>query len=248
MISEDRARALLQDLADGVPGPERQIPPTMVTRARRRVALSVSSIAVVVAVTAVGVGVGGARLLASGDEGRPANPPTATAPSPTATAPSPTASPGAPVPIRRTFTSSLYGYTIGVPKGWVHDRATRELGDREVPMLVSPAVDTISGAEGTVIVAAQPTGKITDLAGWAAKVDGVVHLAGCIPGPTERIVVDGEPARIQHLGICSGLHHEWVAVVHGSRAYHIVWVHSPGTEEADNALFARILDTFSFAS
>jgi len=155
-----------------------------------------------------------------------------------------------PVPGFTFYTSSVYGYTMQYPdREWtVVNVAHRPLSPGEVPFVGTPGVDTYNGPErADMVVAAQPANGMT-LQEWTAAAIQEVQPDGCHPKSTTALTVDGEPANLVVYRQCFGLYHRWVTLLHGDRAFHIVWLNNPGTEAADRALFDQVLATFTFTA
>ena len=177
--------------------------------------------------------------------------PTATpgvSPSPTSALPPPTQLPtSALVP----FTSGLYGYTVSVPKGWGVRAATRMLNGLEPPWADSTAVESLAAGGslqsgepvGDVLIAASLTPSAATLETWTA---GTAESTCGSPTSQVDITVDGEAATMSTYAGCFGAFHQWVTVLHGTTAWHIVWINDPGTENADVVFFEQLLATFRF--
>lgn len=197
----------------------------------------------------------GVSLLGSptGDVGGAPTPSQSPSPSPTLT---PTNAPptGIPTSGLTTFTSAMYGYSISYPQEWVVRTATRELSGTEPPWDTSPAIDHFAtstdrygepqgGPLGRLIVASVAVGSEVTLESWTA--DTTEAVCG-FPTSREAVDVDGEPANLLTYSLCYSTFHQWVTVLHGGSAFHIVWLGDSGPEAFDRALFEDILATFSF--
>lgn len=171
--------------------------------------------------------------------------------------PGPTAQPQVPTAGLETFTSGLYGYSIGYPSEWRVKAATRPLEPTEPPWAGSAPVDYFEqqrdlygspagGPLGSLIAASVDIGPEGTLEDWTAS----TAIATCgEPSSRETIVVDGQSAlMLVYSEGCYGLLHLWVTVVDGATGTHIVWLDDLGREAADRALFEDILATFSFPS
>ena len=102
-----------------------------------------------------------------------------------------------------------------------------------------------------VIIAAQPVTNDVHIAEWTAAItDTVKFMKNCEPpNRSERLDIGGESATLLTYRDCPtdlGYLHLWAGVVHGGRAYHIVWFNDPGTEAADRATFRKLLSSMSF--
>jgi hypothetical protein len=159
----------------------------------------------------------------------------------------PTSTPVAALPeLTQSFTSGLYGYSVGYPASFSTRSATEQLQGTEPPIIDSPVVDQLTGAAGGVIVlasAALPKPMTPD--DWAK--DTTRAFCGS-PSTSEAITVGGEAGTLDTFASCKNLFHQWATTVHDRRGYHVVWVHVPGTEAADRALFLEILNTFEFGA
>jgi hypothetical protein len=176
-----------------------------------------------------------------------------TTPAPTVTAPPATQLPAsALVP----FTSAQYGYTISLPKGWGAQAAIRTLHGTEPlfgnePEVGTPAGDSIMGglfgqdaaALGRLLIAggAMPAG--TTLESWTA--DTALVKCGA-PTSKAAITIDGEAATLSTYASCAGLFMQWVTVLHGGWAWHILWLDNQGSESTDVVVFEQLLATFRF--
>ena len=150
------------------------------------------------------------------------------------------------------FTSAQYAYTISVPKGWGVRAATRMLDGLEPPWVDSPAVDDISlggafppsGAPtGILVIAASLTPSGATLESWTS---GTAAATCGSPASQDAITVDGEAATMTTFAACYGAFHQWVTVLHGGYAWHIIWLNDLGSESADAVFFDQVLPTFRF--
>jgi hypothetical protein len=172
-------------------------------------------------------------------------------PSPTLLIPAPSALPASAL---ATYRSPVYGYSINYPEAWRVRQATRRLSGTEIPWDYSDAVDEIAAPSnvsvghsgvpgGNILVASAQMPADTTLESWTASTAATVCGA---PTSTEDVTVDGEAARLSTIATCFGGFHQWVTVLHGNRAWHIIWLNDPGTEVADRAFFEQLLATFRF--
>jgi len=227
------------------------VPQRRVARAPWRVPM-VLRVGFATAAIVIGVAIGAGLVgQPSGNVGGSPSP----SPSPSATI-SATATPRAGIPTSGlvTFTSEVHGYTIGYPGEWDVRPATRKLDGTETPWDYSPAIDHFStptdrfgdpagGPLGALIVGSAVVGPEVTLESWT--VDTAVLVCGPPTAP-EAVEVDGEPASLLTYSICNHAFHQWVTVLHGGSAYHIIWLGESGARAFDRALFEDILATFSF--
>jgi hypothetical protein len=152
--------------------------------------------------------------------------------------PSPTLEPVA------TFVSPVYGYSIDYPVSWLRREAERQLDGVETPWDSSPAVDYLAAPrQGRIIIGAARVEPGTTLEWWTAS----TSIATCgEPSKSESIEIDGEPGTLSTFAVCNNHFHQWLTVIHGTSAWHIVWLKPPGTEDADRDQFLLILGTFRF--
>lgn len=189
--------------------------------------------------------VGGAILLLPGS-GPGSGGPTPT-PSPTTPPPSASATPS-PLTLK-TYSSQRYAYSLDYPADWKVREAVRSLPAYEAPWYDSDAVDYFARTTAVVpgiIVAAPEVPKGTTVEEWSAS----TAEATCGP-PTDRetIEIGGEPGSLLTYSSCFNTYHLWAVVLHGTSAYHIVWIDSIGPPEAaasDVVLFEKVLETFIF--
>ena len=160
------------------------------------------------------------------------------------------------------FKSSLYDYSIGLRDGWSTVSAKRALEPGDPPLTANHVTDILGRHASTRVSQMDPPGVIvaaqrlpSDLSegrAWTDTVVGVVASQKGCERPAERIAirVDGERAAMLVYPDCphgSGLHHLWVAVVHGSRGYHVVWFNEADDARTDQEAFRALLADFSFA-
>jgi len=190
----------------------------------RRTATGIVLVAAVLVVAVASGFVG--RLAGVGGPDRPSASPTPT-----------------PVPVT-TFVSPIYGYTIQYPAAWPRRDAERLLLGMETPWESSPAVDHMSSTEGGILILGAAWMEAgTTLDSWTTG----TTLATCgKPTMREQTEIDGEPGSLVTYDFCYSLFHQWATVVHGTSAWHIVWLGPPGTEAFDRDQFLQILGTFQF--
>ena len=103
-------------------------------------------------------------------------------------------------------------------------------------------------------VGAQDIAKGTTPGEWTATVVKIVGTEGAAsgcgaPDSRERVSVAGERGTLLVYPNCNGYHHQWVTLVHGTKAFHIYLLDPRrGTEGEDRALFKKVLQTFKFTS
>ena len=113
--------------------------------------------AVVAIVAVVGVGVLALNVRAPGSGATGSPTPTNTAPPSATVTPTATVAPSPSLAIGATYTSSVYGFSIGYPQGWRVDATAKRRWGAAIDALAdfsSPAVDTFSNAAGTVAFSA----------------------------------------------------------------------------------------------
>jgi hypothetical protein len=190
----------------------------------RRTATGIVLVAAVL-VVAVASGLVG-RLAGVGGPDRPSASPTPTS-----------------VPVT-TYVSPIYGYSIEYPASWLRRDAERQLNGMETPWDSSPAVDYISAPQQRrIIVGASLVDAGTTLEAWT---NGTAIAICGESTKRESLEVDGEPATHLTYDQCNGLFHQWVTVIHGTSAWHIVWLSPTGTEVEDRDQFLLVLATFQF--
>ena len=195
-------------------------PGHLAQRSAVAVAMAVAVVAIVVASGVLGrlPGVGGPRERSA--------------------SPSPTA-----VPVT-TFVSPIYGYSIQYPASWRRRDAERLLSGTEPPWASGPAVDLISSTDQPdLLIGAAWVAPGTTLDAWTA--DTTIATCG---EPTIRteVEVDGEPGWLITYDLCFSARHQWVTVVHGTSAWHIVWLGTSSTGVSTGDQFLQILGTFRF--
>jgi hypothetical protein len=161
-----------------------------------------------------------------------------------------------------TFESSLYEYSLRLPKEWSTVSASRALKPGEQPLTASGVTDIVGRNARTrvsqmempgVIVAAQPLARdFGDSDTWTETVVGIVGAQKGCERPADRIAVavDGERAEMLVYPDCppaSGLHHLWIAVAHDGRGYHIVWFNNAEAARTDQSSFRALLEDLEFA-
>jgi hypothetical protein len=206
--------------------------------------------------------VGGTILLRSGTSPGPIG-----GPSPSPSSPAPSASTAAILPpvvpssVLVNFSSAAYGYSIDYPSNWKSRSSNRQILVHEYPYAPSgqsgSAVDlfsaTATGDTDPVLVVAAP---IVDsgmtLVAWVAVIEKLQIDDSCPPPEaSEDVQVGGEPGRLLTWNCPFFVY--WVAVEHGTRAYHVIWIDqkalgSPAIQATDKALFEKILATLTFTS
>jgi hypothetical protein len=199
----DWVLASILDAIDETPQRRGLIPAPWRFRHMNTFAKAAIAVVAVVAIGALGWSVLGPRS-PSGVGGTPSATPSASA------APSPSASrspdPSAPPPLAGAFTSSLYGFSMSYPRGWVTTPASQLWTSSFALDLMSPAADRMNDPVLTgdlwFAVASQPlSGKagdtwVTDLLGQPGE--------GCST-TTEPITVDGATGRM-----CENLAAFWI--------------------------------------
>lgn len=157
----------------------------------------------------------------------------------------PPSTPTATLALDRTFTSTLYGYSVDHPRTFDERPATVPLRGTDPPLFREPIIDRLefsSGASLGLASAELPSG-VADLDAWTAA----TARAFCgTPSSSEAVTVDGVPGMLDTFAACQGYFHLWLTMVRDGRGYHVVWLNEPGSEAADRGLFLAILDTFKF--
>jgi hypothetical protein len=156
--------------------------------------------------------------------------------------------PASAAPALTTYESARYPYSIGYPANWSVREAIRSLPADEPPWATSDAIDFFSGpASGLndpgIIVAAAEVPQGTTIEEWAAS---TVRRTCGTPSAQERVDIGGELGSLLTYASCFQTYHLWAVVLHGTSAFHIVWINYPGTEATDRLLFEDILATFTF--
>jgi hypothetical protein len=152
-----------------------------------------------------------------------------------------------------TFTSSRYGFSIGYPTGWKITESKNDLGGFEIPWASGTAVDLIEGpgsgapgqpADGALDVAAStvPPGTTID-----QLRTNTASVACGGPDTSREVSVDGKAGLLITYDNCQGDFHQWVLLLDGTRAYHILWFDSPGTQGFSQPIFEQVLATFRSA-
>ena len=219
-------------------------------------------------VTLVVVGGGSIYLVAQrGGAGGPPSSPVATlapaasltptqAPPSTATSSPARTPPVAPSSELKTFTSPRYGYSIDYPSNWRTRPSTGEITAIDHPYDGEQRVDYLSASapllvDPALVVAAPKIDAGTTLDNWVSTIDGLV---GCAPTGSTAVQIGGEPGRLITFDNClvdrSGFL-LWAGVLHGDRAYHIVWLDqyamgNPALQATDRSIFTRMLASFTF--
>lgn len=142
-----------------------------------------------------------------------------------------------------TYESPRYEYSIRYPEHWSVRPATQSLGEHEIPWDYSPSIDRYGAGDGGagIIVAAEPVAAGITLEQWRS-----VPLTCGTPTKEERISLGGEPGWLNIYARCYDLFHLWAVAMHDGRVYQVIWLNVPGTEDADRALFDRVLRSFAF--
>jgi hypothetical protein len=183
-------------------------------------------------------------------------------PLPTPT-PSPSPTPAATQPVTPSttlepFTSEGYGYTVSHPANWRAHAGTTNLGAVFYPYDYSQGVDYFSATAPDVsdpglIVAGPTVDPGTTLEGWIADIEQLqaTNMGCSAPDASEQLAIDREPAVALTWLDCPE-YLLWAGVVHGGRAYHVIWIDhyavgNPTLQATDRAAFDRILASFSFA-
>jgi len=152
-----------------------------------------------------------------------------------------------------TYTSAVYPYSIGYPAGYSVEPAQRSMSEVDLPAEgPNPALDRFvaKGTGPVIAVGAQPVAGGTSVAAWVGATTERVHsISGYqASGSPQTIQVGGEPARLVTYPLAGSIFQLWAMVVHGDSGFYIVLRDDPGTEDADRALFDRILATLTFTS
>jgi hypothetical protein len=162
--------------------------------------------------------------------------------------PEPTATP---VVLSESFSSSVYGYSLQHPVGWSVTEATRSLSENELPEPGTQGADTFvsPGGRPELSVGAKRATRGLTLGKLTGAAERLVEAAThCESGGRERSRLGGEPARLFVYQGCVGFDLQWATVIHGKRAFLILWRNDSGTWEADRPVFERILATLDFGS
>jgi hypothetical protein len=144
-----------------------------------------------------------------------------------------------------TFVSPIYGYTIQYPAAWGRRDAERVLSGTETPWESSPAVDRMRSSDqyAILIVGAARVEPGTTLDGWTTS----TTIVTC-GEPTNRaeIEIDGGAGWLLTYDRCNSVRHQWVTVLHGTSAWHIIWLGASPTNASARAQFLQVLGTFRF--
>jgi hypothetical protein len=167
--------------------------------------------------------------------------------------------PVAPSSDLKTYTSPRYGYSIRYPANWSIRGAAYEISPIDEPYDSEPGVDYLSASapllvDPNLVVAAPKVDAGVTLDDWVADIDRLIAGVDplCASATTTPVQIDGQPGRLITLGDCpKGGYLLWAAVVHGGRAYEIIWGdefarNDPTLRSADTALFMKILESFRF--
>jgi hypothetical protein len=198
---------------------------------------------------AAGIGmllVGGALFLLPGSGPGSGGPTPTPSPTPSPTAPPPSASP-TPLTLK-TYTSQRYAYSLDYPADWTVREAVRSLPAYEAPWIDSDAIDYFARTSSVpgIIVAASKVSKGTTIEEWSA---GTAEATCGAPTDRETLEIGGEPGSLLTYSSCYSTFHIWAVVVHGTSAFHIVWLDSigpPAAMASDRVLFEKVLETFTF--
>jgi hypothetical protein len=158
------------------------------------------------------------------------------------------------------FTSSTYGYSLSYPSNWGTRPATATHDRTIYPTDTDASVDYFSasapaqGDPGLIVAGAIVPGTTT-LADWTAAVQQLQAGAGFTcppPQASEPLQIGGEPAELMTWTSCP-VWLLWGAVVHGDRAYHLIFIddnatNDPARQATDKALFLRILGSVTFTT
>jgi hypothetical protein len=204
-------------------------------------------------VVVIGVAVGASVL------GRPASNiggPATPFPSPTSTPLSTLIPPVVPSSVLVKFSSAAYEYSIDYPSNWKIRRSDRQILLHEYPYdqagadFFSATAPDVNDPE--LVVAAPVVDGGMTLDAWVALIEKLQTDDSCpSPGASEDIQLGGEPGRLLTWNCPYFLF--WAAVVHGNRAYHVIWndqlaLGSPALQAADKALFERLLASFTYTT
>ncbi len=209
-------------------------------------------------VVVVGLAVGASVLgRPPSNIGGPATPP----PSPTSTPVSTPVPPVVPSSVLVKFSSAAYEYSIDYPSNWKSRSADRQILLHEYPYAPNgqsgSAVDLFSATalgdtDPVLVVAAPIVDSGMTLGAWVALIEKLQTDDSCPPPEaSEDIQVGGEPGRLLTWNCPFFVF--WAAVVHGNRAYHVIWIDqlalgSPALQAADKALFERVLASLTFTT
>jgi hypothetical protein len=159
-----------------------------------------------------------------------------------------------------SYRSATYGYTIERPVDWSVVAAVRQLDDGEPPLTGGGGTDIFARHASTkvremdlpvLVIGAQPIAATTHTGDWAKEVSAIVdHQKGCGPATaTNARTVDGVDAIELSYPDCppgAGLDHRWIALVHGSLAFQIVWFDASGAETPGRTQLDSMLANIHF--
>jgi len=148
-----------------------------------------------------------------------------------------------------TFTSTRYGFSIGYPTAWAVTESADSLAAFDIPWANGTSVDIVEGSgvgepgqpsDGTLDLAATtvPPGTTVD-----ELISRTAQLACGAPDSIEDVIVDGKPGKLLTYRVCKDVFHQWVVLLDGTRAYHLLWLNYVGTEGFDRTVFEDILRT-----
>jgi hypothetical protein len=180
--------------------------------------------------------------------------------------PSPTASPSLapsqpPVPSSTLvpFTSTTYGYSITYPSDFNVRRATSVLDSTLYPADTNTSIDYFSASapasvDPGLIVAGPIVPAGTTLVAWTASIEQQQGAGlGCPPAQaSEPVQIGGEQGQLLTWTSCP-VWLLWAGVVHGDRAYHLIFIddnatNDPARQSTEKALFLRILASVTFTT
>lgn len=213
---------------------------------------SIPRLLVAAAVIAV-VGLGGLALIfrpASGPAA-PSQLPPPGSPSPTLVAsPSPSsASPASPSRISLTpFTSTLLGYSVGLPNGWTQADVGENLPEELYPGPDSKLAERFeSAARSPWLVVSSPLTSTLTPDQWLARAHELSANNGCRVLGSEPRTVDGI-AVDQSIFACSNEIVLVANVVHGDRVHQVAFGYLAGNDAAGRELYRQMLDSFTFTN
>jgi hypothetical protein len=211
--------------------------------------------AVAVAAVIAAVGIAGIAFLVrptAGPATSPAPTPAATAGPTPSTGPSqsptalPSASPAA-IPLT-TFTSSLLGYSVGLPGGWTQADMPDSLAETLYPGPdANQAERFVSPIQSPWLVVSSPTLGVLTPAEWLARSKEPGSDNGCrVLGSEPRTVagIDTE----QDILACSNEIVLLATVVHDDRIYQIAYGYLAGNDAASREQFRQVLASFAFSN
>ena len=207
---------------------------------------SIPRLLIVAAVIAV-VGLGGLALIF-----RPASGPAAPSQSPPPASPTPTpvaspSSPASPSPITLApFTSTLLGYSVGLPDGWTQADVGENLPEELYPGPDSKLAERFeSAARSPWLVVSSPLTSTLPPDQWLARAHELSADNGCQVLGSEPRTVDGI-AVDQSIFACSNEIVLVANVVHGDRVHQIAFGYIAGNDAASRELFRQMLASFTF--